>query len=109
MKKTPLIYEKIEKQGRNVKNINTELFRNDLKNKLENLQTNVNTEEMHGNYMKNITSTIEEHAPSLRRKHIKRKHKLWFNEEALKLKVQRRKAEKFLQRRKCELHKRLYL
>ena len=38
MRKTPLISEKIEKQSRNLKNINTELFKNDLKNKLENLQ-----------------------------------------------------------------------
>ena len=73
------------------------------------MQKDVNTEEMYGNYIKTITSTIEEHAPSLIRKHIKRKHKPWFNEDALKLKVQRRKAEKFWQRRKCELHKRLYL
>ena len=29
---------KIEKQGRNLKNLNTELYKNDLKNKLENLQ-----------------------------------------------------------------------
>ena len=64
---------------------------------------------MYGNYIKTITSTIEEHAPTLRRKHIKKKHKSWFDEEALKLKVQRRRAEKIWQRRKCELHKRLYL
>ena len=60
---------------------------------------------MYENYIKTITSTLEEHAPSSRRKHTKRKHKSWFNEEALKLKVQRRKAEKIWQRRKCELHK----
>ena len=59
---------------------------------------------MYGNYIKTITSTVEEHAPSLRRKHIKRKHKPWINEEALKLKVQRRKAEKLWQRRKCECY-----
>ena len=64
---------------------------------------------MYGNYIKTITSTIEEHAPTLRRKYIKEKHKSWFDEEALKLKVQRRRAEKIWQRRKCELHKRLYL
>ena len=63
---------------------------------------------MYGNY-KNYNIHYRRNAPSLRRKHIKRKHKPWFNEDALKLKVQRRKAEKFWQRRKCELHKRLYL
>ena len=73
------------------------------------MQKNVNTEEMYGNYIKTITSTIEEYAPTLRRKHIKKKYKSWFDEEALKLKVQRRKAKKIWQRRRCELHKRLYL
>ena len=70
MRKSPLISEKIEKQSRNLKKINTEQFKEDLKNKLENMQKNVNTEEMYGNYIKTITSTIEEHAPTSRRKHI---------------------------------------
>ena len=69
------------------------------------MQKNVNTEEMYGNYIKTITSTIEEHAPTVRRKHIKKNHKSWFDEEALKLKVQRRRAEKIWQGSKCELHK----
>ena len=73
------------------------------------MQRNVNTEEMYGNYIKTKTSTVEEHAPTLRRKHIKKKHKSWFDEEALKFKVQRRVVEKIWQRSKCELHKRLYL
>ena len=67
MRKPPIISEKIEKHSRNLKNINTELFKDDLKNKLQNLQKNDNTEEMYGNYIKIITSTIEEHAPSLRK------------------------------------------
>ena len=94
MRKAPLISEKIEKQSKNLKNINTEQFKKDLKNKLGNMQKNVNIEEMYGNYIKTITSNIEEHAPTSRRKHIKKKHKSWFDEEALKLKVQRRRAEK---------------
>ena len=109
MRKAPLISKKLKKQSRNLKNINMEQFKKEIKNKLENLHTNVNTEEMYGNYIKTITSTIEEHAPTLRRKYITKKHKSWFDEEALKLKVQRRRAEKIWQRRKCELHKRLYL
>ena len=72
------------------------------------MQRNVNIEEMYGNYIKTITSTIEEHVPTLRRKHIKKRHKSWFDEETLKLKVQRR-VEKIWQRSKCELHKKLYL
>ena len=62
MRKAPLITEKIEKQSRNLKNIKTEQFKKDLKNKLENMQRNIITEEMYGNYIKTITSTIEEHA-----------------------------------------------
>ena len=62
-----------------------------------------------GNYIKTIASTIKEHAPTLRRKHIKKKHESLFDEEALKLKVQRRRVEKIWQRSKFELHKRLYL
>ena len=38
MRKAPLISEKIEKQSRNLKNINTEQFKEDLKNKLEIMQ-----------------------------------------------------------------------
>ena len=53
MRKASLISEKIEKQGRNLKNINTELFKNDLKNKLEILQKDVNTEEMYLKLYKN--------------------------------------------------------
>ena len=93
----------------NLKNINAEQFKKDLKNKLENIQRNVNAEEMYGNCIKTMTSTVEEHAPTLRRKHIKKKLKSWFDEEALKLKVQRGRVEKIWQRSKCELHKRLYL
>ena len=91
------IQKKIDIQSRNLKNINTEQFKKDLKNKLENMQRNVNTE-IYGNYIKTITSTIEEHAPTLRRKHIKKKHESWFDEEALKLKVQRRRVEKIWQK-----------
>ena len=58
------------------------------------MQRNVNTEEMYGNCIKTITSIIEQHVPTLRRKHKKKKHKTWFDEEALKLKVQRRRVEK---------------
>ena len=109
MRKPPIISEKIEKHSRNLKNIDIELFKDDLKNKIQDLQNNVNTEEMYENYIKIITSTIEEHAPSIRKKYTKRKKNSWFNQEALKLKVHRRKAEKIWQRRKCELYKRLYL
>ena len=71
MKKLPSISVKIEKQSRNLKNINIEQFKTDLKNKLEIMQGNVNIEEMYGNYINIITSIIENPAPTLRRKHNK--------------------------------------
>ena len=86
MKKVPSISVKIEKQSRNLKNINTEQFKTDLKNKLEIIQGNINTEEMYGNYINTITSIIEEHTPISGRKCTKIQHKSWFDEEALKLK-----------------------
>ena len=73
------------------------------------MQENVNTEEMCGNYINDITSIIEKHAPISRRKLTKKQHKSWFDEEALKLKIQRRKAEKTWQKSKCEAHKKRYL
>ena len=73
------------------------------------MQENVNTEEMYGNYINDITSIIEKHAPISRRKLTKKQHKSWFDEEALKLKIQRRKAEKTWQKSKCESDKKQYL
>ena len=89
--------------------MNTEQFKTDLRNKLEIMQGNVNIEEMYGNYINTITSIIEKHAPTSRRKCTKKQHKSWFDEEALKLKIQRRRGENIWQRSKCELHKRQYL
>ena len=109
MKKVPKISVKIEKESRNLKNINTEQFKTELKSKLENIQENVNIEEMYRNYINTLTSIIGKHAPTSRWKCTKKQHKAWFDEEALKLKIQRRRAEKIWQRSKCELHKRQYL
>ena len=39
----------------------------------------------------------------------KKQYKAWFNEEALKLKIKRRRAEKIWKKFKSELHKRQYL
>ena len=58
------------------------------------MKENVNIEEMYGNYINDITSIIEKHAPISRRKLTKKQHKSWFDEETLKLKIQSRKAEK---------------
>ena len=73
------------------------------------MQENVNTEEMYGNYINDITSIIDKHTPMSRRKCTKKQHKSWFDEEAFKFKIQRRKAEKNWQESKCELHKKQYI
>ena len=112
MKKIPLQSVKFEKQSRNPKNINRDQFKIDLTNKLEIIKENLNTEEMDGNYINGITSIIEKHASISRRKLTKEQHKSWFDEEALKLKIQRRKGEigeKIWQKGKCKLHKKQYL
>ena len=64
---------------------------------------------MYGNYINTITSIIGKYAPISKRKCTKKQHKAWFNEEALKLKTQRRRAENIWQASKSELHKRQYL
>ena len=108
IKKIPSQSVKIEKQSRNLKNINTVQFKIDLKNKLEIMQQNVSTEEMYGNYINDITSITEKHAPITRRKLTKKQHELWFDEEALKLKIQRRKAEKIGKKVKVRYTKKQY-
>ena len=62
MKKVPSQTVKIERQSRNLKNIDTDLFKIDIKNKLDIMQENVNIEEMYGNYINDITSIIEKHS-----------------------------------------------
>ena len=59
MKKVPSQTVKIERQSRNLKNIDTDQFKIDLQNKLEIMHENNNIEEMYGNYIKDITSIIE--------------------------------------------------
>ena len=66
---------KIERQIRNLQNIDTDQFKIDLKNKLVIMHENINIEEMYGNYIKDITSIIEKHAPISRRKLTKKQHK----------------------------------
>ena len=75
MKKVPSQAEKIERQSRNLKNIDTDQFKIDLKNKLEIMHENVNIEDMYGKYIKDITYIIEKHAPICRRKLKKKQHK----------------------------------
>ena len=81
--KIPFTNCKNWKASRKLKNIDTDQFK--LKNKLQNMHENVNLEEMYGNYIKDITSIIEKHAPISRRKLTKKQHKSWFDEEAISL------------------------
>ena len=95
MKKAPLIQEKREIKTRNLKNINRDQFKLDLKNKLDNIQRDINIDEMYGNYVDTITSTLDKHAPISRRRCTNKQCKSWFDGKALKLKIQRRKSKKF--------------
>ena len=63
---------------------------------MEIIHENFSIEEMYEKYIKDITSIIEKLAPMSRRKLTKKQHKIWFDDDALKLKIQRRKAEKNL-------------
>ena len=45
--------------------MNTDQFKIYLKNKLEIMQENVNTEEMYGHYINDITSIIEKTCPCI--------------------------------------------
>ena len=66
----------------------------DLKNKLDNIQRDINIDEMYGNYVDTITSTLDEHAPISRWRCTNKQYKSWFDGKALKLKIQRRKSER---------------
>ena len=60
---------------------------------MEILNENANIDDMYQNYIKDITSIIEKYAPITRRQVTNRKHKTWYENDALKLKIQGRKAE----------------
>ena len=55
---------------------------------------NVNTDGMYQNYIIDITSIIEKHAPITRRQLKNWKHKTWYDKDALKLNIKRKKAER---------------
>ena len=76
---------------------------------MDNTQRDINIDEMYRNYVDTIPSTLDKHAPISRRKCTNKQYKSWFDEKALKLKIQRRKSEKNWYRNNCKLHKRQYL
>ena len=67
MKKAPLIQDKREIKTRNFKNINTDQFKIDLKNKLDNIQRDINIDEMYGNYVDTITSHSRQTCPYIKK------------------------------------------
>ena len=77
-----------------MKGIDIKQYKKDLKNKVKIPHENVNTDDMYQNYTKDVTSIIEKHAPITRRQLTNRKHKMWYDKVALKLKIKRGKAEK---------------
>ena len=64
---------KIETVSRNIKDIDIRQFETDLKNKIELPRENDNMDDMYQNYLKNIISIIDKHAPITRRQLTKKK------------------------------------
>ena len=83
MRKDPSQTVQTERLSRNIKDIDTKQFETDLKNKLEINYENANMEDMYENYIKDITSIIEKHAPTSKRHFTNRKHKTWYDNDAL--------------------------
>ena len=81
----------------------------DLKNKLEITYENANIDDIYENYIKDIISIIEKQAPTSRRHLTNRKHKTWYDKNALKLKIQRRKGENTWHKSQLDSDKRHYL
>ena len=72
MRRDPSQTVKIDILSRNIKYIDIKQFEIDLKNKLGIPQANANIDNMYENYIKDITSIIEKHAPTSRRQLTKR-------------------------------------
>ena len=76
---------------------------------MDNPHKNVNIDDMCQNYIRDITSFIKKHAPIIRRQLTNRKHKTWYHKDTLKLKIQKRKAEKAWHKSQLESDKNHYL
>ena len=87
------VTEKREITRRDLSKVNEESFKSDLKNNLDvnskkTLQQNCN------NYRDAIKKTIEKHAPLKTKTKMKKEQNPWFDQDAQRLKTQRRLAEK---------------
>ena len=100
---------KIEQLSRNIKDRDIKKFETDLKHKIELPHKNDNIHDMYQNYLKNIISIMDKQTSITRRQLTKRNHKTWYDRYALKLNIQRRKAEKTWHNMQLESNKKHYL
>ena len=75
MRRGPSQTVKIERLSRNIKDVDIKQFETGLKNKLEIPHENVDIDDMYQNYIEDITSIMDKHAPITRRQLTNRKHK----------------------------------
>ena len=100
---------KTERLSRNIRGIDIKQFETDCKNKIVIQHDNAKRDDMYQNYIKDITSIIEKHAPITRRQLANRKHNTFYDKDAVKQKIQRRRAEKTWYKRQLESDKKHYL
>ena len=101
--------EKIIHTSRDLESINEQNFASDLADRLPTPGTTDNLQTLYEKYTKAITSTLDQHAPQVTRKRTKRPTKSRYDEDAQRLKRQRRVAEKNWLRTKSDLDRKHYL
>ena len=101
--------EKIIHTNRDLESIKEQTFASDLADRLPIPSTIDNLQTLYEKYTKVITSTLDQHAPEITQKRIKRPTKSWYDKDAQRLKRQRRVAEKNWLRTKSDLDRKHYL
>ena len=79
--------------SRNFKCINDQNFVSDLPEKLSQLHNTDNLQTLCEEFIKAITSTLNQHAPEITRKRTKRQPKSWYDRDTQKLKRKQRITE----------------
>ena len=87
------VTEKREITRRDLSKVNEESFMRDLKNKLD-VNSKKTLQQNYNNYSDAIKKTIEKHAPLKTKTKTKKEQNPWFDQDAQRLKTQRRLAEK---------------
>ena len=64
----------------------------ELKNEVEFSDYNQNIDNIYQEHLKDLTSIIDKHTPITRRHITKRKHKTWYDRDALKLNIQMKES-----------------